>query len=126
MTEAVTYVDPNYEIVYEKVVISKGDLIGFQAPTVTPAPGTKIDFSWENNSGQGQAKDNDRLIVAIYEATTKATIYSLDSGRRLDAGGSIVLPTYLNGLTVQVWIAFVSEDQKLYATSTYMGEVVLT
>lgn len=126
MTEAVTYVDPNFEIIYEKVVISKGDLLGFQTPTVSSEPGTTIHFTWDNNSGQGQAKDNDRLIVAVYEPTTKASIYSLDSGKRVSGSGDMVLPTYLSGLTVQVWIAFVSEDQKLYATSTYMGDVVLT
>lgn len=126
MTEAVTYVDPDYEIIYEKVVISKGDLLGFQSPSATSVAGTKIDFTWENNSGQGQAKDNDRLIVAVYEPTTKASIYSLDSGNRGTGSGSLTLPTYLTGLTVQVWIAFVSEDYKLYATSTYMGEVILT
>lgn len=126
MTEAVTYVDPNFEMVYEKVVISKGDLLGFQSPTAEPVAGTRIDFNWTINAGQGQATDNDRLIVAVYEATTKATVYSLDSGRRIDGSGSIILPTYLSGLTVQVWIAFVSENQKLYATSVYMGEVVLT
>jgi len=126
MTEAVTYVDPNFEIIYEKVVISKGDLLGFQAPTATPAAGTKIDFTWVNNSGQGQAKDNDQLIIAVYEATTKSTVYSLNSGKRVDGSGTITLPAYLSGLTVHVWIAFASENQKLYATSVYMGEVVLT
>jgi hypothetical protein len=126
MTEAVTYVDPNFDIIFEKVVISKGDLLGFQSPNISSEPGTTIHFTWENNSGQGQAKDNDRLIIAVYEATTKATVYSLDSGRRIDGAGNIILPNYLSGLTAQVWIAFVSENQKLYATSVYMGEVVLT
>lgn len=126
MTEAVTYVDPNFQMVYEKVVISKGDLLGFQAPTATPSAGTKIDFTWVNNAGQGQAKDNDQFIIAVYEATSKSTVYSLNAGKRLDGSGTITLPAYLSGLTVQVWIAFVSENQKLYATSVYMGEVVLT
>jgi len=126
MTEAVTFVDPNFEIVYEKVLISKGDLLGLQSPTVVPAVGTSLDFTWTNNSGQGLAKDNDRLIIAAYEATTNATIYSLDSGKRAGGSATFVLPTYLSGLTVEVWISFVSEDHKLYATSVYMGTVVLT
>ncbi len=126
MTEAVTYVAPDFEINFEKVLISKGDLLGLQSPTVAPGAGTSIDFTWIDNSNQGQAKETDQLIVAAYEPSGKTTVYSLDSGKRVDGQGNFILPAYLSGLKVEVWIAFVSEDYKRYATSVYMGKVILT
>lgn len=126
MKEAVNYVAPNYEFIYNKVQISKGDLLGIQTPTVVAGAATSIDFTWVDNSGDGQAKATDKLVIAAYEATTKTTVYALNAGERRDLTTNFVLPAYLSGLTVAVWATFASSDDKLYATSMYLGNVVLT
>ena len=126
MIEATNYVDPNFEILYNKVQISRGDLLGVQNPTATAAAATSIDFAWTNNAGQGQAKATDKVILAMYEPTTKTTVYSLNAGDRSDGTANFILPAYLTGLTVQVWMTIASSDDKLYATSVYLGDVVLT
>lgn len=126
MIEATNYVDPNFEILYNKVQISRGDLLGVQNPTATAATATSIDFAWTNNAGQGQAKATDKVILAVYEPTTKTTVYSLNAGDRSDGTANFILPAYLTGLTVQVWMTIASSDDKLYATSVYLGDVVLT
>jgi hypothetical protein len=126
MKEAVNYVAPNYEFVYNKVQISKGDLLGIQTPTAVAGAATSIDFTWVDNSGDGQAKSTDKLVIAVYEATTKTTVYALNAGERRDVSTNFILPAYLSGLTVGIWATFVSDDDKLHATSMYLGNVVLT
>ncbi len=126
MKEATHYVDPNFQIVYNKVQISKGDLLGFQDPTAIAAAATSIDFTWTNNAGQGEAKVTDKVILAVYEPTTKTMVYSLNAGDRSDGATNLILPAYLAGLNVHVWMTLASDNDKLYATSMYMGAVVLT
>lgn len=126
MKEALLYVAPNFQLIYNKVQIGKGDLLGIQNPTLNAAAATSIDITWTNNSGQGQALATDKLVIAVYEPTTKTTTYSLNAGERADGTTNLILPAYLSGLTAQVWVLFASADDKLYATSMYLGNVVLT
>lgn len=126
MKEAMQYVAPNYEFIYNKIQISKGDLLGIQNATAVAAAATSIDFTWTDNSGQGDAEATDKLIIAVYEPTTKTTVYSLNAAQRDASTVNFILPAYLAGLTGEVWATFASSDDKLYATSVYLGGVVLT
>ena len=126
LKEAVVYDGTNFHFNFNKVEISRGDLIGVQSPVMVVLPNTKLKFNWTNNTGQGQAKANDRLIAVVYEPISKTVKYSLNLGTR-DAGtADFDLPQVISGLTVHCWISFVSDDEKLYATSDYLGSIVLT
>lgn len=125
MKEAVEYVDPNFEILYNKVLISKGDLLGIQNPVVIALADGVVKFSWDDNSGQGSAKDTDKLIVVIY-APAEGLYYSLlNASTRIDAVADITLPAYFQGLEVQSWITFASATGKSYATSVYTGALTI-
>lgn len=125
MKEAIVFTDPNYEWDYTKILISKGDLLGINNAAVTAGTGQNLDFSWIDNSGQGEALATDKLVVVVYEPTSKATVYSLNAGSRSSGNATLVLPNFLSGLEVQVWATFVSSDDKLYATSLYLGAVTV-
>lgn len=124
MKEAVTFVDPDYVLKYNRVLISRGNLLGLNGATVTPAV-LSIEIAWTDNSGVGDAQPTDRLVVAVYEPTSKTTIYSLDAGARDHGHGVIAVPALYEGLPLQVWATFVSVDDKLYATSEYLGTVTV-
>ncbi|MCF6132500.1 DUF6266 family protein [Flavobacterium sp. WG47] len=125
MTEAVEYVDPNFDILYNKVLISKGDLVGVQNPTAASTTAEKISYTWEDNSGQGSAKATDQLVVVIY-APAENLYYTLLNAAVRNAGSvTITLSSYFSGLEVQSWITFASETGKAYATSVYMGAVTI-
>lgn len=126
MKEAVNYVDPDFEILYNKVQIAKGDLIGLQNATTTAAGSNTLRYDWEDNSGQGQAKPTDQLVVVAYAPTEKLYFYSLAAAPRSSTRADLILPPYFAGLEVQSWIAFVSADEKMYATSLYMGAVTIS
>lgn len=125
MKEAIVFNDPNYEWDYTKVLISKGDLLGINNGAVTAGTGQNLDFSWTDNSGQGEAMATDKLVVVVYEPTSKATVYSLNAASRDDESATVQLPSFLSGLEVQVWATFVSSNDKLAATSIYLGAVMV-
>ena len=125
LKEAVTYVDPNFEILYNKVQISKGDLVGAQNPSINSSSTAEIKVNWEDNSGQGTAKATDQLVVVLFAPIDELYYYNLTAGARSAASATLLLPSYFSGLEVQAWICFVSDDGKSYATSTYLGAVTI-
>ncbi len=66
ISEAVQMVGDVPELVYNKVLITKGDLTGFQNMTVQPQAGNIIRLTWENNSTQGNASETDTVNVICY------------------------------------------------------------
>ena len=126
MKEAVDYVDPDFSMIYNKVQISKGDLPGLQNPTIGAPGSNEIKYNWEDNSDQGEADATDRLVVVVYEPTSSMFYYLLNAETRAAKAVTITLPNFFTGLTVHSWIAFAAVDEKSYATSIYMGTVVVS
>jgi hypothetical protein len=125
MRDAVEYVDPNFDILYNKVLISKGDLVGAQNPVIAVLGSNKISYTWDNNTNQGSAKATDQLVVVLYAPTSNLYFYLLNAATRDAATASFELPSYFTGLEVQSWITFASVDNASYATSVYMGAVTI-
>jgi hypothetical protein len=125
MREAINYVDPDLVWDFSKVLFSRGDLLGMTGATAAAGTGQSVDITWTDNSGQGDAETTDKLVVVLYEATSKTTVHALNAGTRSQGTSNVIVPAFLTGLTVQVWASFASTDDKLYATSQYLGTVVI-
>ena len=125
MREAISYVPPNLVWDYSKVLISRGDLLGLNAATAAVGAGHSVALTWTDNSNQGDAETTDKLVVVLYEPTSKTTVTALNAGMRNLGTANVIVPAFLSGLSVQVWATFVSIDDKLYATSQYLGTVVI-
>ena len=125
MKDAVSFVDPNFVMLYNKVQISKGDLLGIQNPVASAAGSNKIDFTWDDNSGQGSAKASDQLVVVLYAPTEGLYFTLLNAANRDAAAITITLPTFFAGVLVESWITFAAATGKSYATSVYMGAVTI-
>ena len=109
-------------IVLERVLVSKGDLVGFLQPTIESTGGDSFQMNWEDNSGQGNALPTDLVNVICYceELNSFEVLQSIESRDVLVA--HIPLPTYYNGKKVNFW-AFLNSDTKTMAsTSIYLGE----
>lgn len=114
---------PDYTIDYPKVIISQGELLGPQAAVVSTAPNGKLNFNWQNNSGQSTAEATDNLVIVLYEQSHNTFEYALQAAKRSQMSYVMTLPAYYIGLTLQCWITFVSEDGKTAANSVYLGEL---
>ncbi len=124
--QATVAVGTGFEMDYPKVLISKGALLGVENGTLQAGPLHSLDISWTDNSGQGEALATDKLVVVVYEPTSETSLFSLHAGNRNSGAAAVGLPAYFSGLTVQVWATFASVDDKRYATSSYLGTLLIS
>lgn len=123
LQQAITGTYPSFSILYDQVLVSRGDLPNGGAPSTTLA-GTTLSFSWTNNSGTGKAQDNDQALLVAYCPTLNQVEWLLNSAQRVDGTGSLPLSTFA-GMEVQSWIGFISADGRSIANSRYTGAFTL-
>ena len=113
---------PGYHIDYAKFLISCGPLPEAEGALVTVTSVHNLQFTWINNSANGTAKANDRVVLVAYFAAAAQIIFSLDSADR--AAGQAMLDTHLmQGLAAETWIGFLSDDERDAANSVYTGRL---
>jgi hypothetical protein len=84
-----------------------------------------IDFSWEDNTGTGLAKEDDQAILLVHNPD-KAQYVALENAADRSAGEvSLILPSNFTGDEVDCWMSFCAKDGKRMATSVYVGKVTV-
>jgi hypothetical protein len=119
-------IDDNMEIIFNKLMISKGELQGLQDGVVTAEADSKIKLTWLDNSGQGMALPTDSLLAVIYSPDLNLFEIFEEAAVREDAEATLTAMSYFSGQTVHCWVSFVNDGRKLAASSSYLGEVTLT
>lgn len=113
------------EIVFAKVLITKGDLAGFQNVTATPQSGQIIRLNWEDNSVQGNANATDKANVVCYcEELGAFNIFESVADRNLMTA-DITLPVSYSGKEVHVWTYFNNAAETTACSSPYLGIITL-
>ncbi len=124
LKNAVTGKYPTYSIDYSLALISRGKLLNAVNPAAT-VTGETVFFTWTDNSGTAEAEADDAAILVVYCEALKTTLYTLNSGTRSSASGTIDA-TMFKGNTVQTWLGFISADGALVANSFYTGELTIS
>lgn len=122
ISNALDVVDDLAVIVMERILVSKGDLVGFLRPTLLPSAVDSFELQWEDNSGQGNAKDTDIVNVVCYceELDIFEVYHSIES--RGGSSVNIQLPTNFNGKKVNFWTFLNNQLKGMSSTSIYLGE----
>jgi len=110
---------------YEKVLISKGDLRGIDAGTLTAGTGQTLDLGWLNNSGQGKATSTDTLLVVVYAPDLNLFYTNLSVATRDATTATVNLPNFMASFEVEVWASFSKPETNFAAISTYMGSITI-
>ena len=124
MNSALEGVYPGYTILYDKFLISKGELPAPKdAATGLDADGNLV-FTWADNSTEGTAKENDIAVaVAYFPGNQVRLIYSLDAAKREAGFATLVIPDENRGSIAETWIGFVSADGQIASNSVYTGQL---
>ena len=101
---------PNFQIDYPKVMISRGSLTPIQAPTIAGSSG-KITISWNNNSGIGNAKPTDKLLLALVNPTKNEVVTRFNETERSEGTQPLSVPHWV-GDKIHAYFGFVSDDGK--------------
>jgi hypothetical protein len=71
------------------------------------------------------ALPTDSLLAVIYSSDLNLFQVFEYMGMREDAETTLTAMAYFAGLSVHCWVSFVNDDQKVAASSSYLGEITL-
>lgn len=115
--------EPGVSLQYPLILISMGMLPGAVYASALANGDGNIVFSWQDNTGIGTAKENDRVLLVAYFPEGKEAVYTISDAIRKD--GNAVLQMKLMKGSAETWIGFVSADKTLAADSVYTGRIIL-
>jgi hypothetical protein len=118
---AITGTAPNFTVDYSLALLSKGNLSTPLNGSVDLATANQVTFDWDDNSTDGNAEATDKSMVLAYNTSKKESIYILDGAQRSVTTQILSLPTSYTGDTIQLFMAFISENGKVVSNSIYLG-----
>ncbi len=113
------------ELIYNKVLITRGELTSFQNAVLTTQPGGVLHLEWEDNSTQGDAAPTDQVSIVCYCAELKNWEIYEGIVMRSDLMADVTLPAYCLGKTMEVYAFLNNEKQTAASTSLYLGQHVV-
>ena len=121
LNNAVGGVAPNFTIDFTLALLSRGPLSGVLNGTTDLTTAGQVTFDWDDNSAEGNANVTDKAMVLVYNPSKKESISILDGADRTVGSQVVTIPNTYAGDTVELFMAFVSEDGKSVSNSVYLG-----
>lgn len=123
---------PSLELDFSRVLVSMGTL---QQPVNAVAealePG-KVNLSWDNNSTEAYAHENDVALVLIYNPSRGTSVQVTNGGTRSEGISVVNVPAEWQGEQVHCYLAFQDSLRNIstsgkdcISNSVYAGEVVI-
>ncbi|REL23931.1 hypothetical protein DYD21_20675 [Rhodohalobacter sp. SW132] len=112
---------PDLEIDPQALVVSVGDLQGSSTAGLDLSVAETAIFTWINESGVGNASDNDAAMALLYNVDKDAVIYKLHGASRADENLAVTLPESWSGDSVAGYLTFRSETNRGVSNSQFLG-----
>ena len=106
----------NGTVDYSKVLVTHGSLTAAMNATVN-VEGDKVSYTWQDNSGTGDAKTMDTAMLLVYNKDKREAIYDMNAATRSDTKAELTLPSNWSGNALAVYLSFCNEDSKSVANS---------
>ena len=113
---------PECMIDYPNLLVARGTLTGANNAVATAVP-SKIKFTWENNSGIGEAQPTDTVMVVAINPAKREAAYITEGAQRSAESELLSVSPFWAGDEVHTYLAFISEDDREVATSIYCGSI---
>jgi len=115
---------PDFEINFDAVKISSGDLYGAANAEASSAAGS-ISFVWDTDL-LNNAAATDKVILLAFNAVTGEASYDMNAATRADGSGSLAVPPAWDGGQVDTYLALTSADGKIVSNSVYTGRITVS
>lgn len=116
LRHAVTGSGTNLAVDYERALVARGTLMPVLNAAVAKEAG-KLSFSWDDNSGMGDALATDLAMPLAYNKVRGEAVYLLSGAARGDGKAELVLPDNWGDEALAVYLAFASENGARVADS---------
>ena len=124
ITNAVEVTADAIQILYPRVLVSKGTLFGFQNLTVAVSE-TDLELKWDDNSIFGNAKAEDTVNVLCYNEEQNVFFVFENAAIRGGLSATVSLPQSLVGYEVIVYAFLYDKVSNTASNSVYLGSVAL-
>lgn len=111
---------PNISMDYSKAMLSKGDLLKADQPTVLETA-AGIEFNWEVPADLGNEHKYDRAMLIVYFPDKGVSRSMLSGARRQEGKDTLMISSYLAGQRLEAYISFISMDGTRVSDSVYVG-----
>lgn len=125
LKNAVTGSYPNYTIDYANALISRGSLAGVMNGAATSSVAGAVEFTWDDNSSEGNAKATDKALILAYNKSKGEAIFVTEGAVRTAGTQTLTVPDDFSGDSVECFIAFISADDLTVANSKYVGSIAV-
>lgn len=121
LNNAITGVEPDFEVDYATALVSRGGLSAALNPSTDLATAGEVTFNWDDNSAEGNANATDKAMLLVYNPSKKESISLTDGADRTVGTQIVAIPTTYAGDTVELFMAFITVDGSQVSNSTYLG-----
>jgi hypothetical protein len=121
LNNAITGASPDFVIDYSLALLSRGNLSPALNPVFDLSTSGQVQFTWDDNSTDGNANATDKVMVVAYNQTKGESIYLTEGATREDLSQTLVLPNSYAGDELQMFISFMSADETQLSNSAYLG-----
>lgn len=124
-TDVVGGVAPGYEILLNKVRMSKG-MVSLGEEMTASAEAEVISVLWNDNTDGEDALANDECCIVVYNSVKDKAVYvTTGAGTRSQRQATITCPSAWSGDSVDVWGCFRRNDGSAVGDSVYLGNMSL-
>ncbi|MFI1743247.1 DUF6266 family protein [Thalassobellus sediminis] len=121
LNNAITGIEPDFNVDYSKALLSRGNLSGVLNPDNNLAIPGEVTFTWGDNSAEGNANRTDKAMLLVYNPIKKESIAQLEGADRTIGTERVIIPSTYAGDTVELFMAFISADGTQVSNSVYLG-----
>lgn len=82
LNNAITGVEPNFNVDYANALVSRGGLSAALNPSTDLATAGEVTFNWDDNSAEGNANATDKAMLLVYNPSKKESIALTDGADR--------------------------------------------
>lgn len=121
LNNAITGTFPNYFIDYSSALLSRGSLSGAMNPVFDLSTAGQVEFSWDDNSGEGSALATDKVMVVVYNPLKGESLFVTAGALRSDLSQVVQIPNSYSGDELEMFISFINAEDTQVSNSAYIG-----
>ena len=121
LNNAIIGISPDFEIDYSLALLSRGNLAGALNPVFDLTTPGQVQFSWDDNSTDGNALATDKVMVVAYNPLKGESVYLTEGATRADLSQTVIIPNSYAGDDLQLFISFMNAEETQLSNSIYIG-----
>lgn len=121
LNNAISGTYPNYLIDYSLALLSRGSLSGALNPVFDLSTAGQVEFSWDDNSGEGSALATDKVMAVVYNPLKGESVFITGGALRSDLTQVIQIPNSYSGDELEMFIGFINDAGTQLSNSAYIG-----